>query len=127
MKADALASTPCIHVHTDDLLESHRDHLEALDGDDVVWGLGDGHDGEADMNEADARFFSLARQDVLDLAARVEELEALLRQARSLVECLSDPDDRLGALKVYEGFEGVLYVVEAAPILIAAINKAGVP
>lgn len=87
IEADARASTECVHVHSEHGGDQGmpRDYLEGIDGDDVVWGLGDGHDGEADMNEQDAAFFSRARGDVLDLVAEVRRLRARQERSRSLL------------------------------------------
>lgn len=78
IERDATASTPCRHVHRLDGSNGGQgsDMLVDADGDDVVWGMGDGFDNDADMAEEDAVFFAAARADVLDLVAKVRELEA---------------------------------------------------
>lgn len=94
IEADATASTPCVHVHVEGAPEAEdreafflvgepptaRDYLETANEhhDFVVWGLLDAEEGACDMEEADARFFSRARADVLEL---VEEVRAHERKA----------------------------------------------
>lgn len=78
IEAAATASTPCRHLHRLDDSNGGQgsDTLVDEHDDEIVWGMGDGFDNDADMAEEDAVFFAAARADVLDLVAKVRELEA---------------------------------------------------
>lgn len=80
IERDATASTPCRHVHRLDESNGGQgsDVLVDESGAEIVWGMGDGFDNDADMAEADAVFFAAARGDVLDLVAEVRKLNAAL-------------------------------------------------